>query len=171
MKKKYLIALDGSENAEYALSWSLENLINPSEDELLILSVGMLTDGNPYEYTAATRHILNGDELKLQRQQAEEQARKYVNKGKKIVSDFLYNKEFNQFLCEYYVNSSSDPANYIVDFVRENKVDVLVLGRRGVDQPEAVSVGSVSKYCLHSVMCTVVIVRRKTEIHKDNIAP
>ncbi|CAG8660090.1 16060_t:CDS:1, partial [Acaulospora colombiana] len=59
MKRKYLVALDGSENAEYALSWSLENLVNLKEDELLILSVGLLNEGTPYEYTAATSKYSN----------------------------------------------------------------------------------------------------------------
>ncbi|CAG8561894.1 736_t:CDS:2 [Diversispora eburnea] len=128
-------------NSEYALFWSLENLIDPDKDELLLLSVGVLTDVSPfeYEYTAASRNLLPQSEIELQKKQ--------------------------HLTYESYVNSSSDPTNYIIEFIREHNVDALVIGDQGIENeinPNENNVGNVSqRCCIHSAMCTVIIARKK----------
>ncbi|RHZ90251.1 hypothetical protein Glove_2g47 [Diversispora epigaea] len=174
MKQRYLITFDGSENSEYALFWSLENLIDPDKDELLLLSVGVLTDVSPfeYEYTAASRNILPQSEIELQKKQVEEQAKGYVNQAKNIITDFYSTRKrkppSQHLTYELYVNSSSDPTNYIIEFIREHNVDALVIGDQEIEDeinPNENNVGNVSqRCCIHSAMCTVVIARKKREI-------
>ncbi|CAG8701364.1 21839_t:CDS:2 [Cetraspora pellucida] len=118
MGKKYLVALDGSENSNYALSWALENLVD----------------------------LNNG---------VEQEAENIVNSGKKLVDDFLATKKI-ELPLELHFNSSTDPPNCIVDFIREHHIDVLVLGNKG----------NISRHCLSFAECTVVIVRKKIESHK-----
>ncbi len=62
---------------------------------------------------------------------------------------------------ETFVHSSSDPARYIVDFSKEQKVDVLVMGHQGTSLRNDNNIGMISQYCLHSAGCTVVITRKK----------
>ncbi|CAG8444079.1 10013_t:CDS:2 [Dentiscutata erythropus] len=153
-KKKYLVALDGSENSDYALLWALENLVDLNNGLLLLLSVGVLSWGTSFEYSAVTRNILNGEKKKIQKQQAEQKAEDIVNNGKKLITDFLAIKKA-ELPLELYFNSSTDPANYILDFIREQRIDVLVLGSRG----------KISQHCLQFASCTVVIARKKKESH------
>ncbi|CAG8718534.1 hypothetical protein C2G38_2186548 [Gigaspora rosea] len=151
MGKNYLVALDGSENSDYALLWALENLVDLNNGKLLILSVGLLSWGASFEYSAVTRNILNGEnEKKLQKEQAKRKAEDIVNNGKKLVTEFLAIKKA-ELPLELYFNSSTDPANYILDFIREQRIDVLVLGSRG----------KISQHCLQFASCTVVIARKK----------
>ncbi|KAF0463563.1 universal stress protein a-like protein [Gigaspora margarita] len=158
MGKNYLVALDGSENSDYALLWALENLVDLNNGRLLILSVGLLSWGASFEYSAVTRNILNGEnEEKIQKQQAERKAEDIVNNGKKLVTEFLAIKKA-ELPLELYFNSSTDPANYILDFIREQRIDVLVLGSRG----------KISQHCLQFASCTVVIARKKNS-HKFDV--
>ncbi|CAG8768588.1 22200_t:CDS:2, partial [Racocetra persica] len=133
MGKKYLVALDGSENSNYALSWALENLIDLNDGVLLLLSIGILSWSVPFEYSAV-----------------EQEAENIVNSGKKLVEDYLATKKI-ELPLELHFNSSTDLPNFIVDFIREHHVDVLVLGNKG----------NISRHCLSFADCTVVIVRKK----------
>ncbi|GBC07651.1 hypothetical protein RclHR1_00760021 [Rhizophagus clarus] len=162
MGKKYLISLDGSDHSKYSLLWALENLIDPNIDSVLLLSVGVLSAGTPCEYSAVTRNILNGDnEIKLERQKAEEKAREIVDDGKSIIKNFFETQGEKEVPVECFVISNSDPARYIVAFSKDQGVDVLVMGHRGTSSPNAVNTGTVSQHCMHSAGCTVVITRKK----------
>ncbi|CAG8546249.1 1674_t:CDS:2 [Funneliformis mosseae] len=166
MKKKYLITLDGSDHSEYSLLWALENLVDPQNDILLLLSVGVLPAGTPCEYSAVTRNILYGSDVTKERQKAEEYAREVVNNGKKLITNFFATQERGQneipsLNVECFVNSSSDPARYIVDFSKKQKVDVIVMGHRGTSLRNVNKIGMVSQHCLHSAGCTVVITKKK----------
>ncbi|CAI2171627.1 14133_t:CDS:2 [Funneliformis geosporum] len=164
MRNKYLITLDGSDHSEYSLLWALENLVNPQNDILLLLSVGVLPAGTPCEYSAVTRNILNGNDLTKERQKAEEHAREIINNGQKLITNFFSTQGYNEvpnLNVECFVNSCSDPARYIVDFSKKQKVDVIVMGHRGTSLRNINKIGMVSQHCIHSAGCTVVITRKK----------
>jgi len=169
MGKKYLIPLDGSDHSKYSLLWALENLVDPTIDSILLLSVGLLSVSTPCEYSAATRNILNGDsEIKLERQKVEEKAREIVNDGKLLIKNFFETRGKKEVLpVECFINSNSDPASYLVTFSKEQQVDVLVMGHRGASSPDATNAtntGTVTQHCMHSAGCTVVITRKKWEL-------
>ncbi|CAJ0649965.1 11777_t:CDS:2 [Entrophospora sp. SA101] len=63
---------------------------------------------------------------------------------------------------QLFFNSSSDPANSVIDFSRQNKVDVLIIGHRGLSRPDSSNLGSVAQCCLHSANCTVIVTRLKS---------
>ncbi|RIA98515.1 hypothetical protein C1645_731575 [Glomus cerebriforme] len=155
---------DGSDHSKYSLFWALENLIDLKTDSILLLSVGVLSAGTPCEYTAATRNILNGDnEIKLERQQVEQEAKKIVSDGKVLIKNFIEarGQEEDHVSVECLVDSNSDPAKYIVALTKEKQVDVLVMGHRGTSSPGATDIGTVPQHCMHSAGCTVVITRKK----------
>ncbi|CAG8655655.1 14660_t:CDS:2, partial [Cetraspora pellucida] len=142
MGKKYLVALNGSENSNYALSWALENLVDLNNGVLLLLSVGILSWSAPFEYSAVTRKFHAYEPFDLGQiyydlVSVEQEAENIVNNGKKLVDDFLTTKKI-ELPLELHFNSSTDPPNCIVDFIREHHIDVLVLGNRG----------NISRHCL-----------------------
>ncbi|CAG8435800.1 5371_t:CDS:2 [Scutellospora calospora] len=92
----------------------------------------------------------------------EQKAEDIVNNGKKLVCGFLEIKK-KKLPLELHVKSSSDPGNCIVDFIRENRIDVLVLGNRELNVPKSFSLGDISQHCLNFAPCTVVIARKKSE--------
>ncbi|CAG8806221.1 38473_t:CDS:2 [Gigaspora margarita] len=163
MGKNYLVALDGSENSDYALLWALENLVDLNNGRLLILSVGLLSWGASFEYSAVTRKFHASEQFDFEPICyddlicAERKAEDIVNNGKKLVTEFLAIKKA-ELPLELYFNSSTDPTNYILDFIREQRIDVLVLGSRG----------KISQHCLQFASCTVVIARKKNS-HKFDV--
>ena len=52
-----------------------------------------------------------------------------------------------------------DPAQEIIDFVKEKDIDMIMLGSRGLGQVKGVLLGSVSSKVCHLVDCTCVTVK------------
>nr|CAG8465799.1 3406_t:CDS:2 [Entrophospora candida]CAG8530382.1 4855_t:CDS:2 [Entrophospora candida] len=162
MGKKCLVALDGSKHSNNALVWTLENLIqlndnNNDEDTLMLLSVGVLYNDNEissFEYSAVTRNLLN----------VENDTK--IEKAKKSILPSVQSSNLpiisNPPKIQLFFNSSSDPANSVIDFSRQNKVDVLIIGHRGLSRPDSSNLGSVAQCCLHSANCTVIVTRLKS---------
>ncbi|CAJ0905326.1 3847_t:CDS:2 [Entrophospora sp. SA101] len=184
MGKKCLVALDGSKHSNNALVWTLENLIqlndnNNDEDTLMLLSVGVLYNDNEissFEYSAVTRNLLNVEnDTKIEKAKVEKLAKEITKNGEKMVLDYydsrniLEDKESSNLpiisnppKIQLFFNSSSDPANSVIDFSRQNKVDVLIIGHRGLSRPDSSNLGSVAQCCLHSANCTVIVTRLKS---------
>lgn len=64
---------------------------------------------------------------------------------------------------EIYALKAGDPRDVIVDFCRDAKVDLLVMGSRGIGAVKRALMGSTSAYCVHNAPCPVVVCRDKGE--------
>ena len=54
---------------------------------------------------------------------------------------------------------SGSPAMVVLDFAKKNKVDMIVMGSRGLGVVKGVLLGSVSQYVVEQATCPVVVVK------------
>jgi len=147
MYKNILICVDGSDNARRAAAAGaqlaatldaqlhLVTVVRPfkvsPELKRFLMAEGMM--GEPkYVLDEMTKDILA-------------EARKAATnaKVKKIETDVLEGK----------------PARAIVEFAKDNHVDLIVMGGRGVGEPDSSMLGSVSHKVGNLAKCTVMMVR------------
>ena len=59
-----------------------------------------------------------------------------------------------------------DAATEILDYIKENDIDLVVCGSRGLSQVTGWLLGSVSRKLVHYADCSVMIVKSRGEEHK-----
>ena len=147
MFKNILIAIDGSKSSTKALD-AAADLATKYGGELHILHVVRemqvpLTPGlmDAYEKLQRQRH----DVLSSAGEQLINQAKRSVEaKGIEAVETDV---------------GSGDPASAIVDYAARNKIDLIVLGSRGLGQVESMFMGSVSRKVSNLAKTNCLIVR------------
>ncbi len=147
MFKKILVAIDGSKSSTNALEAAAE-LAAGSGGKLHILHVVRemqvpLTPGlmDAYEKLQRQRH----DVLNSAGEQLINQAKRSVEaKGLDAVETDI---------------GSGDPASAIVDYAARNKVDLIVMGSRGLGQVEGMLMGSVSRKVSNTAKTNCLIIK------------
>lgn len=139
MIKRILVPLDGSENADRALDMALELAQQNAVDLMLVAVV---------EYGFAAPEVSDRyfSELKAYHEKvlmdAQEKARKALPKTSVTTK-----------LIEGY------PSDKIVEVAKENKADLIVMGRRGQSHLRHTLLGSVSDGVADQSPCSVLIVK------------
>ena len=153
MIQKILIAIDGSESADKALDFALDQAEKYSVTELAIVNVfsrvtelGMISYPSvAAEYAPSTMETYY-NELKTLHEKILEEA---VTKAK--------NKKPNLNITTTLVEGR--PAGKIVEVAKIGKFDMLILGHRGLSGIREFVLGSVSHRVSHDAECTVIIVK------------
>ncbi|PAA76005.1 hypothetical protein BOX15_Mlig026820g1 [Macrostomum lignano] len=148
MKRKILIAMDGSENSRRALRWYAQNMNNP-EDLLIFVfitdppSMSLLAHSvvaTPEAYNAGiARGIEEGKALAIKTRQF------CASLGLKNTQRFLER-----------MTHGVGPA--IVEIANEEAVDLILVGNRGLGTMRRTFLGSVSDYVLHHAHRPVAVV-------------
>ena len=147
MYSKILACVDGSENARRAAKAAAE-LAARFDAELHLLTVT-----RPYKVSADLKRFLQAENLMGEPKYVLDEmtkdilaeARKQAKAAgvAKITTDVLEGK----------------PARSIVDFARDETFDLIVIGARGVGEPDSTMLGSVSHKVNSLAHCSVVTVR------------
>ena len=133
---KMLVAYDGSEGAKRALE--VAAVLARHDDQVSIVSVA---EGIP----------LFGYASSLPSPEHEEDRQRQLVDAAKLLSE--------HGLASSLVRRSGDPATAILDVAREQDVDLIVMGTRGVSAVERWLIGSVSSKVLHHAHCSVLVAR------------
>ncbi len=147
MFKNILVSVDGSKSSTNALEAAAE-LAASSGGKLHILHVVRemqvpLTPGlmDAYEKLQRQRH----DVLNSAGEQLINQAKRSVeSKGLDAVETDI---------------GSGDPASAIVDYAARNKIDLIVIGNRGLGQVEGMLMGSVSRKVSNTTKTNCLIIK------------
>lgn len=59
---------------------------------------------------------------------------------------------------------AGDPKDALCELAKDEKVDMLVMGRRGLSKLDRLLIGSVSEYCVQNAPCSVMTVRLPTSL-------
>eukprot|EP00741_Cyanophora_paradoxa_P013433 tig00020685_g12971.t1 len=140
---RYLVAVDGSEGADKAFRMTLGAWMKPG-DELLLATCSEVVDHPGLK--AYYMHI----EEELNKKTREHSAgilQKY---------SALAQQAGVAAKCVELVGSAREKLIAAAD---DAKVDVLVVGRRGLNESERLLMGSTSEHVLKSAGCTVIVVR------------
>ena len=137
------VATDGSNSANRAVDAAAE-LAKATDSELVILTVGGHISGGELRRLAGTGGELDKS-LKEMTNRILDRARKRI-----IRHDGALNIRLEA--------GWGDPAEAIIEMVRRNKSDILVVGRRGRGRLSGLLLGSVSQKLSSLAPCNVMIV-------------
>lgn len=141
---KYLLAVDGSDNAKRAAAY-LANLtqLRTNLDITVIHVVNIRKEINKFAN--------NSSDISLIEQEA-------INRGWQILNEQL--AEFNKIGFEVKKQLvNGDPATKITEFAKLNNFSHIVLGSRGLTNLQGIVLGSVSHRILHLSHCPITLVK------------
>ena len=158
MTRKILIAVNETESSKFAFQWTLENIVKPDQDELTIFTVVEPPIQSGYYY-AASGAIYVPSFIDEQYQKATDEAISCLRS---------YEHTLNAWFKDTPVKSEKivgkgEVRDEIVDYAERNKMDLVVMGSRGMGTLKRTFIGSTSDYCIHHLTCPVIIVKNKQE--------
>ncbi|KAJ3084161.1 adenine nucleotide alpha hydrolases-like protein [Rhizoclosmatium globosum] len=153
------IAIDPSRNSEYAFDWAIKNIVRPEDgDQIVLINVRPVVS-MPIVYEPV-----------------------FVDFSKETEAIEAANREASHELLQSYaaklpahkynirgVALRGDPRDEIAAKVAELKVDMLVIGSRGLGGFQRALLGSVSDYLVHHLNVPV-IVSRPPEVEPKKVA-
>ncbi|XP_057752403.1 universal stress protein PHOS34-like isoform X3 [Arachis stenosperma] len=145
-KRVMVLAMDQTENSQYALEWSLDHFFTPFGSDApfdLVIVYAKPFPSVPIGTVAGPTPDL---ELKLVADQVTEKAKQICT-----------NKSVHGALVEIV---EGDARNVLCDAVDRHRASLLVLGSRGYGAIKRVVLGSVSDHCTHHAHCSVMIVKK-----------
>lgn len=134
--KRILFCTDFSANADFALDFAIEVAKRRADSTLYLLHI------NPYpEYT-------NGISGRAKREE---------EVHKKIEESYLSRlKEVPRY--EIVFKMATSPYLEILDFIKEKKIDIVILGRHGETGWAKTIVGSTAEKVMRKAMCPILII-------------
>eukprot|EP00884_Botryococcus_braunii_P006629 jgi/Botrbrau1/15968/Bobra.0294s0006.1 len=111
---------------------------------------------------------VQSQEWQREKEQELEVANKVVESAVDFTAKHGVNKERIWYRALQPEGGASDVGESILHYARQNKVDVLVLGNRGLgafkrSMMSLIGLGSVSDYCVHNSPAPVIIVKQVTQ--------
>jgi len=148
MTKKILIPFDGSEHSKRAILFAAD-VAQQHNSELFLVHVVKDKDIPPEILEYIKSEKINGGigkvSAKLISEGIMKAARKQVQEmGLKIAKSMVF---------------SGDPVEEIIQFAKNNDIDMIVIGSRGLGQIKGLLLGSVSSKVCHLAECTCVTVK------------
>ncbi|MBI5049606.1 MAG: universal stress protein, partial [Nitrospirae bacterium] len=146
--EKLLLSTDGSEFSEGAIREAI-NLAKTCSSKLFAISV---VETNP-EYDALAPQLV---------EKVEKETRQHLETVKSRTS-----KEGVE--CEIIVRQGEEPYKYIVEEADKNRVDMIVMGRRGRTGLKRLMMGSETARVIGHSACNVLVVPRAARLEGKNI--
>lgn len=128
-----------------------------SEDLLLSLKESIQRLSKEKDYRIAIVSVLKISRLGLDAS-SDEKGKSYHLKKLSEIKGWSKNLQVNEANVTYHVLEASDPATAIVDYIRHNNVDHVIIGARGSSMMRRF-LGSVSSRVVSEAPCTVTVVR------------
>eukprot|EP01135_Chromosphaera_perkinsii_P006704 Nk52_evm18s559 gene=Nk52_evmTU18s559 len=144
MSRCIVLAVDGSLHSNYALEWYSKNC-HQKGDELYVLFVNQTSEEASSTLTSIFQHSNIWSDMV-------ESARK---KAETVVQDIDKRAASLGIRVHSHI-TNGEPRHVIVDYVKEKKADILIMGSRGAGVNKAIYVGSVSSHCINHAPCTVI---------------
>ncbi len=142
-KKRVLFATDGTDSANYAITEAIENL-NLENKEIFLCTVNETPDMLFLDGTLDTNWILS----------IEKQLQDFSQKTIDNLKDRFRHKNIE---IENSIILSGNPAQKIIDFAKNNQIDLIVLGSKCKTKMQDFLLGSVSKRVLENSKADVLI--------------
>lgn len=139
--KSILVAVDGSEHSEKAIRYACAMGPPLGAEVVLLHVVPMVVSATPYHDTVSDQPFLS---LQKVGEDILEKAKRLANRCGCDVIDMI---------------SHGDPSARIIDIATERRIDVIILGSRGVSGIKRLFTGSISDKVSKNAACPVMIVR------------
>ncbi|KAH9520427.1 hypothetical protein Btru_060765 [Bulinus truncatus] len=146
MPRKDLIAIDGSDQAQYAFDWYLKNMYKEGDSVVIVhiaeynIDIGIPGRGADVEAICAAVKKKN-DEIGF------------------LTDTFMNTLRAKHVPAKLLSLQGDKPGEVIVKAAKDENVTSIVLGTRGLGKIRRTLLGSVSEYVVHHAHCPVTIVR------------
>lgn len=144
-----LVAVDGSENSDRALDFALE-FADKYDAELTVINV---TESSGVAAVPPELAAYTSDNMVAVAKDLRKFHEDILTKAMAHVKATKPNLPVSAALRD------GNPASEIVAAAKEGSFDVVVLGHRGVSKVREIFLGSISDKVVHSLPCTVIIVK------------
>lgn len=146
--KNILVAIDGSQEAE----WAFKQAIKIAKQNNAKLLLAHVIDTKTFAYTTVDAFY---DQTIAER-------------GEKFATELLENYKKEAVLAgisdvDYVVEFGSPKVKISKDMAKKNKCDLIICGATGLNAVERFVIGSVSEYITRHAPCDVLIVRKEKE--------
>ncbi|KAJ3024746.1 UNVERIFIED_CONTAM: hypothetical protein HDU68_007823 [Siphonaria sp. JEL0065] len=153
------ISVDGSKYSEHAVTYAINNVINPSSDAIILLHVRptfVIPPAPDVNYNTYHEKV----EKKYQ-QDSHDILQKYLDIIHASGVEYTHGVKAHGLFGEH-------AKETIVDFVNRHlkNADTLVIGSRGLNAVSRALLGSTSDYVAHHAHCSVLIVKPTSEESK-----
>ncbi|XP_013068777.1 uncharacterized protein LOC106056541 [Biomphalaria glabrata] len=146
MPRKDLIAIDGSDQAQYAFDWYLKNMYRDGDSVVIAhvaeynIDIGIPGRGADVEAICAAVKKKN-DEIGY------------------LTDTFMNTLRAKHVPAKLLNLQGEKPGEVIVKAAKDENVSSIVLGTRGLGTIRRTLLGSVSEYVVHHASCPVTVVR------------
>ncbi|GAA5812972.1 hypothetical protein MFLAVUS_006436 [Mucor flavus] len=166
-KRRVALAYDGSEDANKLFDWAVKNIMRPETDHIILLSAVHRNEKSSALFKKDEKPK-EGDLPMLSTTVTK------VNEAIKEVENHPHGltarqrlEDMSAKLREYNVSSEEhilwgDAKTLLPRYTQAHKVDLLIVGSRGLGAVKSVFLGSVSDSCLKECPCPVLVVRNTT---------
>lgn len=144
-----LLPVDASEHSERAFSFYVKN-VHRDEDTLVLMHV-VEPVSTVCSYGMAAQTMAFMDELAKDLAKAEEQ-------GKELGKKYIQMCKAYSVKYRFMLHIGCRAGDHILQYIKENRVDMVVMGSRGIGKVKRTFLGSVSDHVLHHAhipMCIV----------------
>lgn len=148
-KRRILLSVDGSENSNRAFEWYSNNFAKEDDGLLLVHVVEPVNAG--INYGLATKPALLTEDFSKHVQEL-------VDDGRELGKKFLHRCKGSGIRARFVLHIGAKPGEHICRLAREQQIDAIVMGSRGIGKIRRTLLGSVSDYVLHHAALPVMIV-------------
>ncbi|CEP09102.1 hypothetical protein [Parasitella parasitica] len=170
-KRRVAIAYDGSEDAQRLFDWSVKNIIRPDSDHIILLSAvkrddktsgaGLFAKKETSPPKAEDLPMLSTTVSKVNEAIEKTENTPQGQTARQRLEAMSHNLNQTNISSEVHILWGEAKA-LIPRFTEAHKVDLLIVGSRGLGAVKSVFLGSVSDTCLKECPCPVLVVRNAT---------
>lgn len=147
--RRVLLSVDGSENSNRAFEWYLGNFAKEGDGLLLVHVVEPVNAG--INYGLASKPALLTEDFSKHVQDL-------VDEGRELGKKFLHRCKSSGIRSRFVLHIGAKPGEHICRLAREQQIDAIVMGSRGIGIIRRTLLGSVSDYVLHHAALPVIVV-------------
>jgi nucleotide-binding universal stress UspA family protein len=173
-KRRVAIAYDGSDDARKLFDWSVKNIIRPESDHIILLSAvqrndkssgGGLFSGKKDHKEPTPKDgelpMLSTTVTRVEEAMKETENHPQGQTARQRLEDMSAGLRQLNISSEEHI-LWGDAKTLLPRYTEANKVDLLIVGSRGLGVVKSVFLGSVSDTCLKECPCPVLVVRNAT---------
>ncbi|OAD68335.1 hypothetical protein PHYBLDRAFT_94086, partial [Phycomyces blakesleeanus NRRL 1555(-)] len=161
--RRVALAYDGSEDAHKLLDWTIKNIIVPEKDHIIVLSAvphgeKTIPENNHHGDDKKPLPMLSTTPTKFNEDVKEVESHPGCMTARERLEDMSARLRTLHISCEEHI-LWGEAKVLIPRYTQQNKVDLLIVGSRGLGAVKSVFLGSVSDRCIHECPCPVLVVR------------
>lgn len=148
-KRRILLSVDANESSTRAFEWFTNNFIRKDDGLLLVHIVEPVSTG--INYGLVTKPALLTEDFSRHVQEL-------VDEGRELGKHYLHKCKGTGIRARFVLHIGAKPGEHICRLAKEQQIDMIIMGSRGIGRIRRTLLGSVSDYVLHHAGIPVIII-------------